>query len=110
MMALDAVVRAGKVLYLGVSNWRAWVVSKANEYAKAHSLATFVVYEARWNLVERDIERDVLPMCKAERMGITVYGAMGGGKFKTAAQRKEAGDRAVASGRLGEASGEAFEA
>jgi aryl-alcohol dehydrogenase-like predicted oxidoreductase len=93
MRALDDVVRAGKALYLGVSNWPAWVVSKANEYARANSLAPFVVYEAKWNAAEREIERDVLPMCKAEGMGITVYSAMGGGKFKTAAQRQEPGGR-----------------
>ena len=109
MRALDDVVRAGKVLYLGVSNWPAWVVVKANEYARQHGLTPFVVYEGRWNAAEREIERDVLPMCKAEGMGITVWSALGGGKFKTAAQREEAGGRAYSAAKLGTASDEAFE-
>jgi aryl-alcohol dehydrogenase-like predicted oxidoreductase len=109
MRALDDVVRAGKVLYLGVSNWPAWVVVKANEYARSHGLTPFVVYEGRWNAAERDIEREILPMCKAEGMGITVWSALGGGKFKTAAQRKEAGGRVASTANLGTAPDETFE-
>lgn len=82
MRALDDVVRAGKVLYLGVSNWPAWLVVKANEYARQHGLSTFIVYEGRWNAANREIERDVLPMCKAEGMGITVWSPLGSGKFR----------------------------
>lgn len=82
MRALDDVVRAGKVLYLGVSNWPAWLVVKANEFARLHGLSPFVVYEGRWNAANREIEREVLPMCKAEGMGITVWNALGGGKFR----------------------------
>jgi aryl-alcohol dehydrogenase-like predicted oxidoreductase len=84
MRALDDLVRAGKVLYLGVSNWPAWVVVKANAYARQHGLTTFVVYQGRWNPADRDIERDVIPMCKHEGIGITAWGALGGGKFKRA--------------------------
>lgn len=109
MRALDDVVRAGMVLYLGVSNWPAWVVSKANEYARAHGLTTFVVYEGRWNAAQRDIERDVLPMCKAEGMGITVWSALGGGKFKTPDERKEGGGRVAFGNHLGTASDDGFQ-
>jgi len=94
MRSLDEVVRSGKVLYLGVCNWPAWLVSKANEYARANGLTPFVVYEGRWNAADREIEREVVPMCKAEGMGITVWSALGGGKFKTQAQRSEPGGRA----------------
>ncbi|KAF4624117.1 hypothetical protein G7Y89_g14056 [Cudoniella acicularis] len=105
MRALDDVVRSGKVLYLGVSNWPAWVVVKANEYARQHGLTSFVVYEGRLNPAERDIERDILPMCKAEGMGITVWSALGGGKFKI---NKEAGGRSMHSA-FGQASNEDFQ-
>jgi aryl-alcohol dehydrogenase-like predicted oxidoreductase len=101
MRSLDDVVRQGKALYLGVSNWPAWVVVSANAYARAHGLTPFVVYEGRWNAAEREIEREVVPMCKAEGMGITVWSALGGGKFKTAAQRQEAGGRIYSSASLG---------
>ncbi|KAJ9614998.1 hypothetical protein H2200_001072 [Cladophialophora chaetospira] len=83
MRALDDVVKQGKVLYLGISNWPAWLVVKANDYARQHCLTPFVVYQGLWNVVARDIERDVVPMCKAEGMAITVWEAMGAGKFRT---------------------------
>jgi aryl-alcohol dehydrogenase-like predicted oxidoreductase len=101
MRALDDVVRQGKVLYLGVCNWPAWAVVSANAYARAHGLTPFVVYEGRWNAAERDIEREVVPMCKSEGMAITVWSALGGGKFKTAAQRQEPGGRADLAPSLG---------
>jgi aryl-alcohol dehydrogenase-like predicted oxidoreductase len=101
MRALDDVVRQGKVLYLGVCNWPAWAVVSANAYARAHGLTPFVVYEGRWNAAERDIEREVVPMCRSEGMAITVWSALGGGKFKTAAQRQEPGGRADLAQSLG---------
>lgn len=95
MRALDDVVKQGKVLYLGVSNWPAWLVVKANDYARQHALTPFVVYEGLLNAVARDIEREVLPMCKAEGLGLTVWEAMGGGKFKTRTEKSQADGRPV---------------
>ncbi|TAQ87962.1 hypothetical protein B7494_g3723 [Chlorociboria aeruginascens] len=91
MNSLNDVVRSGKVLYLGVSNWPAWVVVKANAYARQHGLAPFVVYEGHWNPADREIEREILPMCRDEGMGITVWGALGGGKFKNKAREDDRG-------------------
>lgn len=101
MRALDDVVRQGKALYLGACNWPAWVVVSANAYARANGLTPFVVYQGRWNAAEREIEREIIPMCKAEGMGIAVWSAVGGGKFKTAAQRQEGGGRTYSSGFMG---------
>ncbi|KZT57221.1 Aldo/keto reductase [Calocera cornea HHB12733] len=89
MHALDALVRSGKVLYLGISDTPAWVVTKANEYARAHGLARFVVYQGRYNVLLRDFERDILPMVKAEGMGVCAWGVVGQGKFRTQAQLEE---------------------
>ncbi|EJT97315.1 norsolorinic acid reductase [Dacryopinax primogenitus] len=86
MRALDDVVRSGKVLYLGISDTPAWVVSKANEYARAHGLNQFVVYQGEWSCLKRDFERDILPMCHAEGMGIAPWGVIAGGRFRTQAQ------------------------
>jgi len=108
MRALDDVVRTGKVLYLGVSNWPAWTLVKANKYARRHGLNRFVVYEGRWNAAEREIEREIVPMCKAEGMGISVWSALGGGKFKTASQHEEGGGR-IYTDDLGGASAESFQ-
>ena len=76
-------VDAGKVLYLGISDTPAWVVVKANEYARQHGLTQFSVYQGKWNAATRDFERDILPMCESEGMGIAPWGTLGSGAFKT---------------------------
>lgn len=51
--------------------------------------AQFVIYQGRWNLLIRDLERDVIPMCRAEGMAIAPWDAIGGGKFQSKAQLEE---------------------
>lgn len=85
MHALNDLVASGKVLYLGISDTPAWVVSKANQYARDHGLRPFVVYQGMWNAAIRDMERDIVPMCRDEGMGICAYGALGQGRFQTEA-------------------------
>jgi aryl-alcohol dehydrogenase-like predicted oxidoreductase len=91
MYSLNELVVSGKVIYLGISDTPAWIVSKANEFARAHHLRPFVVYQGRWSAADRDFERDIIPMCKMENMGLCPWGSLGGGNFKTQAQR-EAGE------------------
>lgn len=86
MHSLNDVVTAGKVLYLGISDTPAWLVSKCNEYARGKGLRQFVVYQGKWSAADRDFERDILPMCKHEGMGLAPWGALGGGKFKSKEQ------------------------
>jgi len=62
MHGLNALITAGKVLYLGVSDTPAWVVVKANEYARSHGLRPFSVYQGKWNASYRDMEREIIPM------------------------------------------------
>src|ERR1700710_1563554 len=88
MHALNNVVAAGKVLYLGVSDTPAWIVSKANEYARNHGLRPFSVYQGQWSAARRDFERDIIPLCRAEGMGLAPWGSLGGGKFKSEEARK----------------------
>lgn len=88
MQSLNALVLSGKVLYLGISDTPAWVVSKANEYARQNGMRQFSVYQGKWNAGYRDFERDIIPMCKEEGMGLCPWGALGGGNFKTEEQRK----------------------
>ena len=61
-------------------------MSKANEYARGQGLRPFVVYQGRWSAADRDFEREIIPMCRAEGMGLAPWGALGGGNFKTKAQ------------------------
>ncbi|KAF4636291.1 hypothetical protein G7Y89_g1800 [Cudoniella acicularis] len=87
MQSLNTVVAQGKVLYLGISDTPAWVVSKANEYARQNGLRQFSVYQGRWSAEHRDFERDIIPMVASEGMGLAPWGALGGGNFKTEEQR-----------------------
>lgn len=88
MRSLNTLADQGKVLYLGVSDTPAWIVAKANQYALDHGLRPFVVYQGRWSAANRDFEREIIPMCEAEGMGIAPWGVLGGGGFKTEEQRQ----------------------
>jgi aryl-alcohol dehydrogenase-like predicted oxidoreductase len=88
MRSLNTLADQGKILYLGISDTPAWIVSKANQYARDHGLRQFVVYQGRWSASNRDFERDIIPMCEAEGMGIAPWGALGGGNYKTEEQRQ----------------------
>ncbi|CAI6415102.1 BAF_HP2_G0006270.mRNA.1.CDS.1 [Saccharomyces cerevisiae] len=64
MDSLHILVQQGKVLYLGVSDTPAWVVPAANYYATSHGKTPFSVYQGKWNLLNRDFERDIIPMAR----------------------------------------------
>ncbi|KAI5308060.1 hypothetical protein KEM55_006678, partial [Ascosphaera atra] len=83
MHSLNDLVAAGKVNYLGISDTPAWIVSKANQYARDHGLRPFVVYQGMWNAAMRDFEREIIPMCRDEGMGIAPYGVLNQGRFQT---------------------------
>jgi aryl-alcohol dehydrogenase-like predicted oxidoreductase len=77
--ALDAVVRAGKVRYLGYSNWSAWKAAAALEIQKANGLAPFTHGQMHYSLLGRDVERDVIPMMRRYGMGLTVWSPLASG-------------------------------
>lgn len=89
MHSLNDLVVSGKVLYLGISDTPAWVVAKANQYARCNGLRQFVVYQGMWNAAMRDFERDIIPMCRDEGMGICPYGVVNQGRFRTEEGFKE---------------------
>ena len=84
MQALHRTFLAGKVLYLGISDTPAWIVSKANEYARQQGLTQFSVYQGHWSAAVRDFERDIIPMCESEGMALAPWGALGRGRFMSA--------------------------
>ncbi|CAF9940176.1 hypothetical protein IMSHALPRED_001777 [Imshaugia aleurites] len=81
MQSLHHLVASGKVLYLGISDTPAWIVSKANEYARQQGLTQFSVYQGYWSAAVRDFERDIIPMCESEGMALAPWGALGRGAF-----------------------------
>ena len=68
MDGLHTLVLQGKVLYLGVSDTPAWVVAQANTYARMAGKTPFTVYQGKWSIMDRDFERDILPMAVSQGM------------------------------------------
>lgn len=77
--ALDTLVRQGQVRYIGLSNWAAWQVMKAIGVAEARRLAPILSLQAYYALVGRDLEREIGPMLKAEKVGLMVWSPLAGG-------------------------------
>lgn len=97
MDSLHILVEQGKVLYLGISDTPAWVVATANTYAKTHGKTPFSVYQGRWNVMDRDFERDIIPMARHFGMALCPWSVLGGGALKSKAQleaRRREGDSA----------------
>ncbi len=79
MRALDDMVRAGKVLYVGISDAPAWVISQANTLADLRGWSRFVGLQLQYSVIERTIEREHLPMARALDIGVTAWGALASG-------------------------------
>ncbi|KAA1476234.1 aryl-alcohol dehydrogenase [NADP+] [Dentipellis sp. KUC8613] len=96
MTHLHNLVIAGKVLYLGISNTPAWVVSKANAYARLTGKTPFCIYQGQWNVLQRSFERDIIPMARSEGLALAPWDVLGGGKLRTDAEeerRRETGEK-----------------
>jgi aryl-alcohol dehydrogenase-like predicted oxidoreductase len=79
MRALDDVVRAGKVLYVGVSDAPAWAVARANTLAEFRGWTAFAGLQIQYSLVERTPERELLPMAAAMDLAVAAWSPLGGG-------------------------------
>ena len=89
MDSLHILVQQGKVLYLGISDTPAWVVSTANTYARAQGKTQFSVYQGRWNVMRRDFEREIIPMARHFGMALAPWDVLGQGKFQSKAALEE---------------------
>jgi aryl-alcohol dehydrogenase-like predicted oxidoreductase len=79
MRALDDAIRAGKVLYVGISDAPAWVVARANTLAEWRGWSPFIGIQVPYSLLQRDIERELLPMATALGLGVTAWSPLAGG-------------------------------
>lgn len=77
--ALDDVVRSGKVRYIGCSNYLAYQVARSLGRSDARGFARFVSVQPRYNLLYREIERELLPLCTEEGIGVISYNPIAGG-------------------------------
>lgn len=79
LRALDDMVRAGKVHYIGCSNFAAWQLAKAIGRSEALGLARYESVQPRYSLLHRDIERELLPLCRHDDVAVMVYNPLAGG-------------------------------
>ncbi|PRP90610.1 General stress protein 69 [Enhygromyxa salina] len=79
MRALDDLVRAGKILYIGVSDTPAWVVSASNTLAQLRGWTSFVGLQIEYSLLQRTPERDLLPMAEHFGLSVVAWAPLGGG-------------------------------
>jgi aryl-alcohol dehydrogenase-like predicted oxidoreductase len=79
LSALTDLVRQGKVRYVGVSNFAGWQLMKALCVSELNGFERFVSLQPQYSLVERNIEREVLPACREEGVGVIPWGPLGGG-------------------------------
>jgi aryl-alcohol dehydrogenase-like predicted oxidoreductase len=79
MRALDDVVRQGKVLYTGISDAPAWWIARANTVAEWRAWSSFVGLQIEYNLVERTVERELIPMAQALGLGVTAWSPLASG-------------------------------
>lgn len=79
LRGLEDLVRAGKVLYLGASNWAAWQVARALGLAERRGWSGFRLLQPMYNLVKRQAEVELLPLAAAEGLAVTPYSPVGGG-------------------------------
>jgi aryl-alcohol dehydrogenase-like predicted oxidoreductase len=79
MRGLDDLVRQGKILYAGISDAPAWWIAQANTLAQLRGWTPFAGLQIEYSLVERTVERELIPMAEALHIGVTAWSPLGGG-------------------------------
>jgi aryl-alcohol dehydrogenase-like predicted oxidoreductase len=79
LRALEDLVRDGKVLYLGASNYSAWQVAKGLGISERRGWSRFDVIQPMYSLVKRQVESEILPLARSEQLGVITYSPVGGG-------------------------------
>ena len=89
LRALDDLVRAGKVLYIGASNYAAYRLVDSLWHSRSANLERFVTLQARYNLISRELDREHVPLCQHFGLGILPWSPLAGG-FLTGKYSREA--------------------
>jgi aryl-alcohol dehydrogenase-like predicted oxidoreductase len=79
LRALDDLVRAGKICYVGASNFAAWQLARANLLTEIRGWSPFITIQPHYHMLEREVERELLPYCDAYGVGILPYFPLAGG-------------------------------
>jgi aryl-alcohol dehydrogenase-like predicted oxidoreductase len=107
--ALDDAVHAGKVHYVGLSNFTGWQVQKAVDVADAAHLSRPITLQPQYNLLAREIEWEIVPACQAEGLGLLPWSPLGGGWLTGKYRRDEPPSGATRLGENPERGVEAYE-
>ncbi len=78
---LNRMVQAGKARYIGISNCFAWQLAKANVLAEKEGFAKFVSVQGHYNLIFREEEREMVPLCQEDNIALTPYSALASGRL-----------------------------
>lgn len=101
LRSLDDLIRSGKVRYIGASQYAAWQLAEANLLAELRGWSSFVTIQSHYHMLERDVEKEVLPYCRAHGVGFIPYFPLAGGFLTGKYKRGEAappGSRGESSG------------
>lgn len=90
LRGLDDLLRMGKIRYVGVSDFAAWQLAHAKLLGEVRDWARIIVIQSQYNMLERDVEREVLPYCRAHDVGFIPYFPLAGGFLTGKYQRGEA--------------------
>src|ERR1700675_1474283 len=100
MRGLDDLVRAGKVLYTGISDAPAWWIAQANTLAHLRGWSPFVGLQIEYSLIERTVERELIPMARALNIGVTAWSPLAGGVLTGKYHGQAASDQNGEPGRM----------
>ena len=91
MRGLDDLVRAGKVVYVGISDAPAWYIAQANTLAQLRGWSPFIAMQIEYSLIERTVERELIPLAQALNVGVTAWSPLAGGVLTGKYQKGESG-------------------
>jgi aryl-alcohol dehydrogenase-like predicted oxidoreductase len=105
MRAFDDLVTAGKIIYAGISDTPAWIVSQANTLADLRGWTPFIGLQIEYSLIQRTVERDLIPMARAFDLAVLAWGPLAGGLLSgkytsTSGEHTAAGDVRLKEGSL----------
>ncbi len=101
LRSLDDLIRSGKVCYIGASQYAAWQLAEANLLAELRGWSSFVTIQSHYHMLERDVEKEVLPYCRTHGVGFIPFFPLAGGFLTGKYKRGEA----APAGSRGESSG-----
>jgi aryl-alcohol dehydrogenase-like predicted oxidoreductase len=104
LRGLDDLVKQGKIMYIGISDTPAWVVSKANTMADLMGWSQFIGLQVEYSLIQRTVERELIPMAQHYNMTVLPWAPLGGGALSGKYLRGERGRIKESSNRLNERS------